>query len=153
MKSETSGTAKAVQTEALRSRIWDLYLGGDNQYAIAAKLEITQQNVSWHVRKCLTALRQNNATKAEQWLAREVEKCNYGEAEAWKSTNCQQGLAQVQRAPENSEQESPANPGNGCPGETASGFLGQGSHEHVARGSRDERRNDRGRSAHAEGSA
>jgi hypothetical protein len=76
---------KQMKTELMRKRIWDLYLTGEfKEWEIAAQLGTSQQLVSYHLRICLRGFQQNNFTQAGYWLAREIEKCNYGEAQSWK---------------------------------------------------------------------
>jgi predicted XRE-type DNA-binding protein len=83
----TRSTRKQAESEVLRSKIWDLFLGdgarqGMNQYEIANQLGCSQQNVSKHVRACITRFEASNSTKVSQYLTSELKRINYFESKA-----------------------------------------------------------------------
>ena len=82
-------THKAAEMEALRSKIWDLYLGSDGspgktQFQIGEIIGRKQQVISYHIIKSLTQLKHDNAASTQQYLSCELKKCALGEDRAWK---------------------------------------------------------------------
>ena len=90
MPSGRGGKPRA-QTEELRFKIWNLYLGregekGLSQRAIGAMLGITQQAVNRHVRHMLNGRVCQNEISVDQYLARELILIADREAEAGERT-------------------------------------------------------------------